>query len=102
MIKFKQAFKQRIICYVAGFILTVLIGLLNQSLGTKIDLFDMIIIPLGCSPIFGFLIYNLLINKELYKKYKSYIMFSKEGLIHFLISIIVVFVGSMIEILLGY
>ncbi len=93
---------QRKLYYLVGFILTFLIGLFNIGLGSHVEIAELIEVSLGCSFIFGFIIYLFIKEPDRLKKEGRTIILTKEGLIHFGLPFGMLIIASIIRELLGY
>jgi hypothetical protein len=72
--------------YIVGYFIGLIIGLLNIALGQKIEISELIILPLGTCFIFGFLLYLIFEQRELLKKEGRLLLLSKDGLFHLAIT----------------
>lgn len=85
---------ERKVFYLAGFIFSILIGLLNKTLGIDVKNSDFIALSFSSSFIFGFLLYLFIKEPEKIRKEGRTIIFSKEGLIHIALSLgFIIFFG---------
>jgi hypothetical protein len=68
--------------FITGYAIGLIIGLLNISLGQKIEINQLIILPFGTCFIFGFLLYLIFEQREKFIKEGRMLILSKDGLIH--------------------
>jgi hypothetical protein len=88
--------------YVAGFIIGIILGLINITLGKDIKIIDLFIVPLGCSFLFGYLLYVFMKEPEKVKKYGPFFVFSGEGILHLVLGIGSIIVYGLIYNILKY
>jgi hypothetical protein len=77
--------------YISGFVVGLFAGFINIALGNDIKLIDLLIVPFGCSFLFGYLLYVFIKEPEKVKRQGPFFVFSGEGILHLGLCI-----GSMI------
>lgn len=72
--------------YALAYIVGIIFIMLSKSLGSDVNIDQIVVVPFSESFILGFILYLFIKEPKRMKKEGRYILFSQEGLIHFALS----------------